>query len=168
MRQPGRTQSRLAYRSRPQHQRVRVLHRTTLHIWLLGTALLSMVACTEPELVNPNFPQLREKPNSYMEALLEGELVSENGCLRVKNIEHGSDHLVVWPYDSEMTADGQGVRVRISDGSEATLSVGEEVRIGGGELLSLSFVQRIVKQPIPSNCLGDSYWVAGEISTSSE
>ena len=63
-----------------------MLHRKTSHIWLLGTALLSMVACTEPELANPNFPQLREKPNSYMEALLEGKLVSEHGCLRVRNI----------------------------------------------------------------------------------
>ena len=128
---------------------------------------MSMVTCTGPEPANPNFPRLREKPNSYMEALLVGELVSENGCLRVRDLDHGSDHLIIWPYDSEMTADGQGVRVRISDGSEATLSVGEAVRIGGGEL-SLSFVQRRVGQPIPSECLGGSYWVAGQISPSAE
>lgn len=149
-----------------------MLCRTTLHIWLLGIALLgiallSMVTCTEPELGTPNFPRLREKPNSYMEALLVGELVSENGCLRVRDAEHSSDHLVIWPYDSEMTADGRGVRVRISDGSEATLSVGEEVRIGGGSL-PLSYVQRRVAQPVPSECLGDLYWVAGQISPPAE
>ena len=144
-----------------------MLHRTKVCISLLVIALLSMVVCSEPESANPNFPQLREAPNSYMDALLEGELVSENGCLRVRNIEHGSDHLVIWPYDSEMTADGQGVRVRISDGSEAILSVGEEVRIGGGESY-LSFLQRRVAQPIPSECLGGSYWVAGEILNSSQ
>lgn len=146
-----------------------MLHRTrtTSHIWLLGVALLSMVGCTEPEPANPNFPQLREEPNSYMEADLVGELVSENGCLRVRNIERNTNHLPIWPHDSEMTADGQGVRVRISDGSEATLSVGEEVRMGGGSL-PLSFVQKRVKQPIPSNCLGDLYWIVGEISISSE
>ena len=138
-----------------------MLHRVKACVSLLTIALLSIAACAEPEPTNPNLPQFRETPDSYMEALLVGELVSENGCLRVRT-ERGSDHLVIWPYASEMTADGQGVRVRISDGSEATLSVGEEVRVGGGSS-PLSYVQRRVAQPIPSNCLGGPYWVAGEI-----
>ena len=127
-----------------------------------------MVACTDaegPEMANPNFPQRYEEGTVRMQALLVGELVSDNGCLRVRNIEHGSDHLVIWPRDSEMTADGQGVL--IGDDSEVTLSVGEQVRFGGGEL-PLIHVQTLVALPIPSNCLGGSYWVVGEILTSSE
>ncbi len=140
-----------------------MLHRMKACTWLLGIALLSMVGCSEQESTNPpNFPHLREAPDSYMEALLVGELVSENGCLRVRSVG-GTDYLLIWPYDSEMTADGRGARARISDGSEVTLSAGEDVRVGGGES-SLSFVQRRVTQPIPSSCLGGSYWLVGEIS----
>ena len=147
----------------------RMLHSTTSHIWLLGIALLSMSACTEaqsPEPSNPNFPRQRHEDTDRMQALMIGELVSENGCLRVRS-EDGADHLLIWPNAAEMTADGQGARVRTSDGSEAILSVGEDVRIGGGEL-PLVYVQRRVLEPIPSECIGGWYWVVGEISTSSE
>ena len=142
-----------------------MVHRTTSHIWLLGIALLSLVVCAETESANPNFPKLRDPPNTYMDALLVGELVSENGCLRVRNLEHGSDHLLIWSYASEMTDDGQGVL--IGDDSEVTLSVGEQVRIGGGES-SLFHIQTLVAQPIPRKCLGGSYWLVGEVSTSSQ
>ena len=139
----------------------------TSHFWLLGVALLSIVACTEPDLSNPYFPRQSHGDMDRLTGDMEGELVSENGCLRIRNIERGYDHLVIWPYDSEMTTDGQGVRVRINDGSEVSLSVGEEVRFGGGSV-PLSYVQRRVLQPVPNECLGDLYWVVGEISVSPE
>ena len=53
------------------------------YIPLLGIALLSIVVCAEPEPTNPNFPRQREESNVKLQALLVGELVSENDCLRV-------------------------------------------------------------------------------------
>ena len=60
-------------------------HSMTSCISLLGIAVLSIVACTEPANP-PNFPQVRGNPDG-LDALLLGELVAENGCLRLRNIE---------------------------------------------------------------------------------
>ena len=77
-------------------------------ISLLGIALLSMAACMAQEPTNPNFPQLDGGPVG-LEALLTGELVSENGCLRVRSTDgDGANFLLIWPNMSEMTADGPG------------------------------------------------------------
>ena len=139
-------------------------------ISLLGVALLSMMACADaesPGMTGSNFPRQHQNINVRLQALLVGELVSENGCLRVRDIDGGDNHLLIWPYSSKMTADRRSVL--IGDDSEATLSVGEDVRIGGGEVPPLlSHVQTLVVQPIPSNCLGGSYWLVGEVSTTSE
>ena len=163
MRQPGRTQSRLAHRSRPQHQRIRVLHRTTSHIWLLAIVLSSMAGCTEAG--NPNFPQLHGGPVG-LDALLVGELVSENGCLRIRDTDGRADFLLIWSDAAEMTADGQGVRIRDNSGASLSFSVGDEMEMGGGEA-KFSHVQNIVKQPIPSDCPGP-YWLVGVSVSSSQ
>ena len=42
-----------------------------------------------------------------------------------------------------------------------SLSVGEEISIGGGEA-PLSEAQTFVEEPLPSDCPGP-YWVVGEI-----
>ena len=104
-----------------------------------------------------------------LEAATEGELVSVNGCLRLRGID-GTDYerhddLLIWPSMSEMMADGQGVR--LSKNSEVTLSVGDRIRMSGG-VAALSHVRNIVAQPIPTDCAGP-YWLVGkEISVYSE
>lgn len=94
-----------------------------------------------------------------LDALLVGELVSENGCLRLRNVDHGTDHLLIWPDTAGMTADGEGVRVRDDSGVTLSFSVGEGMQMGGGEM-PLDHVQRRVVHPIPSNCQGP-YWFVG-------
>ena len=137
-----------------------MLHSAKMCISLLVIALLSMAACTEPEPANPNFPQLRGGPVG-LEAEMEGELVSENGCLRLRGIDGTDydryDYLLIWPNMSEMTADGQGVR--LSRNSEVTLSIGDHIGMAGG-VMTPGQVQRRVVQPIPSDCAGP-YWSVG-------
>ena len=65
------------------------LNRMKSCISLLGITLLSMAACTTQEPTSPNFPQLHGGPVG-LEAEMEGELVSENGCLRLRGID-GTD-----------------------------------------------------------------------------
>lgn len=116
-----------------------------------------MVGCTESEPANPNFPQLKKGPVG-LEADLVGELVSENGCLRIREVNGStSTYLIIWPNFSMMTADGQGVR--LSENSEVLLSVGDKVMIGGGTTPP-DHVHTIVAQPIPSDCPGP-YWLFG-------
>ena len=120
-----------------------------------------MAACKEvggPELTTaPHFPLLREE-TIVMEAALKGELVLENGCLRVKSV-NGAGYLLIWPKRHKLTVDGQDIRI-IAD-SGISLSVGEEIRIGGGTL-SLAHVPTLVEQPLPSDCPGP-YWVVGDV-----
>ena len=93
-----------------------------------------------------------------MDAQIEGELVIEHGCIRVEKID-GVDLLLIWPPGFELSVDGGDVR--ISDDTGTSLSVGEEVRIGGGGA-PLALVQVLVEQPLPNDCPGP-YWVVGEI-----
>ena len=137
------------------------MHRVTTRILTLGIVLLSMVACKEvggPELTpTPHFPLLREETIA-MEADHKGVLRLENGCLRSKNA-NGTDYLLIWPKRHKLTVDGEDIRI-IAD-SGVSLSVGEEIRIGGGER-PLARVQTLVEQPLPSDCPGP-YWVVGDV-----
>ena len=64
-------------------------HKGITRTLILGIVLLLVGACNEADgpdsMTNPHFPQMREDPNVIMEALLEGELVLENGCIRAKS-----------------------------------------------------------------------------------
>ena len=137
----------------------------TTTILILGIVLLSMMACKEadgPELLtNLHFPQVREDMADRMTALLEGELVLKDGCLRVKSLD-GAGHLLIWPQRFKLSVDGRDIR--ISDDSGVSLSVGEQISIGGGEV-PLRHLQTLVKQPIPSDCHGP-YWLVGDVPDS--
>ena len=135
-------------------------HRMTSYISLLGIALLSIVACTEPANP-PNFPQLSGGPVG-LDAMAVGELVSENGCLRLRRIDgidDGAGRLLIWNQTADMTADGQSVRITDEFGVTSSFSVGDKLQMGGGEAY-LDHVQKNVVQPIPSNCPGP-YWLVG-------
>lgn len=107
-----------------------------------------------------HFPQQHGEGRSVIyEALLKGELVLENGCIRARTTDGLSDHLLIWPPGFQLSVDGQDVR--ISNESGVSLTVGQEIRIGGGEL-RLAHVQPLVEEPVPSDCPGP-YWLVGEI-----
>ena len=127
----------------------------------------SVPAPSPTVMSNPYLPLQSEEVNIYLEAEMVGDLVLENGCLRAKGGTEGNA-LLIWPYGSEMTADGQGVRVRkIGSDLDVTLSVGRRVRFGGG-YRSINFIRGYVVEPIPSSCLGGPYWLVGEVSAIAE
>ena len=127
-------------------------HSITSYISLLGIAVLSIVACTEPANP-PNFPQVRGNPDG-LDGMLVGELVAENGCLRLRDIDEGVDHLIIWRQTADMTADGQGVRITDGSGVSSVFSVGEELRMGGAATRNFDDVKKNLVQPIPVNCPG--------------
>ena len=89
-----------------------------------------------------------------MEALIEGDLVLEDGCLRVDSI-HGTDPLLIWPKGFELTVDGRDIR--ISNDSGVSLSVGQEVRIGGGVGIGSRRAVEQVQQAKAQICQGCKY-----------
>jgi len=95
-----------------------------------------------------------------MAALLIGELIEANGCLRVESA--GESHLVIWPYDYTVTAADDG-RLQVHDGTgEVIAQVGDVVRLGGGQVPTAEDATAI---EIPERC-GGPYWLASsEVSS---
>ncbi len=132
-------------------------------IWLMITACEDQ-GTSVPTITSINhsppvtyFPQTINTPPAYLEARVTGELILENGCLRVKDFD-GKSVLLIWrPGFSTKTVEGN---VQIIDSkNQVTASVGDFVEVGGGfdahpELYGLT-------EPIPENCLG-SFWLVGE------
>ncbi|MDQ4078262.1 MAG: hypothetical protein M3220_18705 [Chloroflexota bacterium] len=100
----------------------------------------------------------RQPPaTSYMEALLEGELVlDENGCLRV-GVDDGYNPLVIWHHDFTLRVAGDTIEVL--DGEQQVVGrVGAPFRAGGGEG---------TPRNAPDECPGP-YWILGEIDSVAE
>jgi hypothetical protein len=140
-----------------------------LPILFLGFLLLACTNETAPltnsddssPLLNGHFPQLKTPPNAYYNLPdIRGELVLENGCLRVKGVEGfstGDSFLLIWdPRFSAKTEQGV-VQVIDRDSGETLVKVGDYVEFGnnGGDNI------RPTKEPIPEECKGP-YLVVGE------
>jgi hypothetical protein len=90
-----------------------------------------------------------------MMALMMGELVEENGCLRVRGGEDPA-LLVIWPYDHTLTVDAGGI-AEVRDGTGAVVArVGDTVEMGGGQAPSLTGA---FAAGLPKACTGP-YWIA--------
>ena len=96
-------------------------------------------------------------PRVSMAALTFGELVEEDGCLRVRD-EYG-DYLVIWPHDHALEVAGETIRV-VNDAGEIAVEVGDQVRFGGGEAHSLDHWGNELQEQVPAKCAGP-YWIAG-------
>lgn len=105
----------------------------------------------------PFFPQQKENPAIYMDAELVGELVLEDGCLRV------GDDLLVWPHGFSLSTE-DGVIQIIDDNGQPIMRVGDKIKLGGGEMPS----ERIAKYSaeLPSDRCSGPYWIVGEVITS--
>ena len=91
-------------------------------------------------------------PADVLEGRLEGNLVLKDGCLRLESMS-GTDPLLIGPKRFRLTVDDRGIH--ISDDSGVSLSVGEELRIGGGEV-PLASLQSLAEQPVLNDCPGPS------------
>ena len=117
----------------------------------------------DPELLaDVYFPRLREVMNASMDALIEGELVLEGSCIRLKSPD-GYNKLLIWPQRFKLSVEGGDIR--ISDDSGVFLSIGEEISVGGGGV-PRRHIQPLVEQPIPRECRGSHPWLIGEESRS--
>ena len=106
----------------------------------------------------PFFPQQKETPNAFMDALLVGKLELANNCLRVSD-QNNKSFLLIWP---------QGFSVRVNhnitevvDGKGQLIAqVGDSLRVGGGEMPA-QHITEYVLQPLPDKCPGP-YWIISD------
>lgn len=111
------------------------------------------------------FPRLPAS-NDQMEALLEGQLVLEGGCLRALTSDYkASGFLILW--SSTATArSGEDGTIEVHDSSENIIGrVGEPIRLGGGAMEddnSMAFWEEQIDGLPIEGCPGP-YWVAGAL-----
>lgn len=104
-----------------------------------------------------------------MAALMEGELIEVNGCLRATDESYREGFLILWPYDSDIRVSDNTIEV-LNGAGQIVARVGEPLRLGGGAMESAAsmagFDELIPGLPL-TNCPGP-YWVAGELETLAE
>lgn len=105
---------------------------------------------------SPFFPVQKDPHPARMTAILEGELVQINGCLRV------DDYLLVWPYGFSVSTSGGVIQINNSTGKPIA-TVGDKVKLGGGEMP----VDRIANfsSELPSSRCSEPYWIVGDVLT---
>ncbi len=139
---------------------------TTFRKWLrpalviaAAVVLLVVVLVTRSPDILPApsvsfFPVQKEVQSEVMQVLLQGELVLDNGCLRVH------DELILWPYDYSLQTEGKEIWV-IDDKGQSVAHVGHHVRLGGGQVPTF-FAEEKLGHPLPEGCDGP-YFLAGEV-----
>ena len=124
-----------------------------------AVVLLIVVFLTRMPDVSPApevsfFPVQQEVQTEVMQVLLQGELVLDNGCLRVH------DELILWPYGYSLKTEGKEIWV-INDKGNPVARVGDLVRLGGGQVPAF-FAEEKLGHPLPEGCDGP-YFLAGEV-----
>lgn len=87
---------------------------------------------------------------AVMEALMFGTLVSDNGCLRVRDMHSDTSHLVIWPPHYQLADDSNRV---LNEASETVAVIGLGLRLSGGEVST--------HRRIPDKCVGP-FWIVGD------
>lgn len=108
-----------------------------------------------------HFPQLRTRSAESMAALLSGTLIVQDGCLRVAESEGGGNHLVIWQTDYFMN-DNEGIIEIWDRNGEVAARVGDEIRMGGGEVTLTEKLKQQLNEVLPERCIGP-YWLMGEL-----
>ena len=99
-------------------------------------------------------------PREVMLALFEGQLVVVDRCLRVNDSGSSISYLLVWP--PEYTVRGGADPIQVLDGAgQVVARVGEQVRVSGGEIESVRYLDEQVRQTLPADCAGP-YWIVGD------
>lgn len=124
----------------------------------LCVGLFTWTACNVgPHKTSAPSPTATPQPKivtTRLTALLTGELVLEDNCLRV------AGYLLAWP--PEFTVDIREDTVEVADGltgEQVTWRLGETVRVGGGETPDDRLTEA-VRERLPANCRGP-YWLVG-------
>ena len=105
------------------------------------------------------FPQLKSRSTSFMEALLIGRLVVENGCLQAFQEESNQSYTIVWQTDYFLHNNDGSIEMLDRDG-KVVAWVGEMIYLGGGHVGSIKSDQ--LQAPIPERCSGLPLWLMGE------
>jgi hypothetical protein len=117
------------------------------------------------------FPRQPASGDDQMEALLEGQLVFEGGCLRALTSSYESPgFLILWPSTAAPRIAEDGSIELIDDSNQVVGRVGGPVRLGGGAMEDKSSMSLWEKQidGLPIEGCPGPYWVVGTLYPQSE
>ncbi len=120
---------------------------------VLVISLMMLSSCAEKTpLPTPYFPVQKEVQEMGLMAELSGELVLDDGCLRVH------DNLILWPYGYTVEMEGDDIWV-VNEHGEGVVKVGDRVQMGGG-VISAEFAEEKIGRSLPEGCTGHFWLVA--------
>jgi hypothetical protein len=127
-----------------------------LRAWVSGIVIaLSAAACGPAP---SNLPSYSFGDLGGADALLEGELVIEDGCTWIEDAASGTRYLAVWPEGSQLRGEGGAEVVRSAE-SVILGRAGATSEFLGGEYRDGSFVRSVLVTPIPDRCVSDIWWL---------
>jgi len=125
---------------------------------LVVAVLIAVTACGNK--ATPTLTPIRTR----LTALLFGELVEVEGCLRVEDRDVGTSYLLAWGPEFAVITEKDAVQIVHEDGTKIVLRIGEMVRISGGEVKSVGYLDEQVRQKLPAGCPGPYWFVGTEVS----
>jgi hypothetical protein len=134
----------------PEHVEVLVIYEP------LGTDLPFVIT----PVAHVFMPQLKVRSAGFMDALLQGELIVEDGCLRVSHADASNSALVIWQPDYFLNDNNGRIEIWNREG-QVIARVGEEIKLGGGSASLATFSSQL-REPVPGQCKGP-YWLMGEV-----
>ena len=111
----------------------------------------------------PFFP-VQEEPDPsfiYPTALLVGNLVVEDNCLRIKAFLLWDD-IAVWRYGYSLRTVDKKIQVLDNNGVVVAI-VGDRIKVGGGEV-PLEIIEKYTGGKLPEGCKGP-YWLVSNVIT---
>jgi hypothetical protein len=122
------------------------------------------IPATEPSIYFPTQEPV-DGEREVMEALLFGNLTVVDKCIWVitEDGEPINIYLIIWPPNFTLNSGTDPAQI-IDDNGNVVASIGDDVRLSGGEHRRL--LDPSVSETLPPSCLGGPYWIVGEeIST---
>ena len=98
-----------------------------------------------------------EGERESMTALARGKLVLVGSCLRMGSVD---GNLLVWPPDFTLITENDQIQV-LNGAGQVVARVGEDVRMGGGQIGHIEGLGEYVRQQLSPDCPGP-YWIVGE------
>lgn len=127
------------------------------------TPTASAVTTAPTPSLGAYFPQIISQygANSFYDTLMKGQLILENGCLRLKSDPNRATLLILWDLRFSTRTDEGIVSVIDASTGETFASVGDYVDVGGSAIVDILIRKFEFVSPIPDECEGP-HMVVGE------
>ncbi len=96
-------------------------------------------------------------------ALLTGNLIIVNNCLRITVRNGAADYLIIWPTHLSLDTKNNPLKIQNKQG-QTVARVGDQIHLGGGEVptSAATWLSTKLRNKLPDTCPGP-YWLASDI-----